>query len=502
MGTTTARNLRTIFGIKIKRHREAHHLTLAALAARAGVSTSYLAEIEAGKKSPKAEKTLALADALGVPYDELISSKVDPDFAALQGFLDAPGLRDFPFERFGLPASELVQLLTRSPAEVSALLRALTDIARQYNIGVEHFLHAALRSYQELTGNHYPEIETSAEAFVQELGITPPHSDLPEALLTWVEEELGTAVDQETLGHRPELRRLRAVTLTEPARLLLNPNLAPSQQAFLLAKEIGYRRLNLRARSYVSPPNQEDSFDQVLNDFKASYFAGAVLMPKTAIVADVRRLFRQPRWHPEALLALLERYGVTAENLMYRLSQVVPREFGLRVHFLKFKDEAGQYRLVKQLNLSELPIPPGYGTGEHYCRRWLTTHLLDELAKWQQRHPKRQSHPILGVQVSRFTDAPDEYVCLGLAQPAALAPEENMSLTLGFRADENFYKTVRFARDRTIPHTAISTTCERCPLDATACRERVAPPTLYRIGEAKKVEAAALAELAQEVATA
>src|SRR5262245_12299806 len=93
----TALNLRTILGIKVKKIREERHLTLGELAAKTGLSPSYLAEIQAGKKYPKAEKVVALAEALGVGYDELISSKLDQAFGEVQSFLDAPGLRDFPF---------------------------------------------------------------------------------------------------------------------------------------------------------------------------------------------------------------------------------------------------------------------------------------------------------------------------------------------------------------------------------------------------------------------
>jgi transcriptional regulator with XRE-family HTH domain len=500
---TTADHLRTILGIKLKRLREARGLTLSALAARAGLSVSYLAEIELGRKTPKPAKVLALAEALGASYDQLASTSLDGEFRDLRELLGSPALLEFPFERFGLPAAEILQLLSRSPAEVTALLRALNDIARQHNIGLDHFLHAALRSYQELTGNFYPDLEAEAERFVAELDGDPAGAGLGDALRAWVERELGTPVDDRTLTRRPPLRRLRsALTGGARPRLLLNRDLTPSQRAFLLAREAGYRRLGLRARSFTSPPDREDSFDQVLNDFRASYFAGAVVLPRAAVLRDLRRAFRQPRWRPELLTGLLERHDATPETLMYRLSQLAPGEFGLRVHFLKFVDDDGTYRLVKQLNLSELPVPPGHGGAEHYCRRWLTTRLLSELAAWQEAHPRGRPAPAPGVQVSRFVDGEDEYCCVGLAQPMPLRPDVNISLTLGFRVDAAFRKAVRFARDPAIPHAVISTTCERCPLDAAACDDRVAPPTLLRAAETRAAQARALAALDGELAAA
>src|SRR5690242_730262 len=53
-------NVKAIFGLKLKRLREGRHLTLAEVSQRTGVSTSYLAEIEAGKKFPKPERILQI----------------------------------------------------------------------------------------------------------------------------------------------------------------------------------------------------------------------------------------------------------------------------------------------------------------------------------------------------------------------------------------------------------------------------------------------------------
>ena len=488
-------HLRTMFGVKLSRLRQAHRLTLSALATRAGVSVSYLAEIESGKKFPKADKLLGIAEALGMSFEDLISSKVDAEFAPLQGYLDSPGLANFPFERFGLPREELVHLLSRSPNEVAALLRTLNDVARQYNIGVEHFLHAALRSYQELTGNYYPDLEAEAEAFAAELEAAGGGLSLAARLERWVGTEMGLEIDDVALGKESRLKAIRAVRFEGAPRLLINPALTASQRAFVLAREAAYHRLGLKARSWVSPPDTDGSFDQVVNDFKTSYVAGALLLPRRAVVAELKKWFRQPNWQPGVLLELMERYQVTAETLMYRLSQLAPGELGLKVHFLKFRDDQGTFRLVKQLNLSELPVPPGHGGGEHYCRRWLTTRLLADLAERQDRHPKRQPHPEIGVQTSRFLDGTDEFFCLGLSLPAAFDPSVNISLTIGFKVDERFEKTVRFARDKAVPRAQISTTCERCPLDQESCRDRVAPPRAYRREQAREAQRRALVAL-------
>ena len=477
-------NLKTIFGIKLKQQRERRHLTLAQLGQACSLSASYLAEIEAGKKYPKADKILQIAEAVGCSYDELISTRLGHEFTELQEFLTSPGVRDFPFDLFGVPAGDLMKLLAQSPHEVAALIRTVGDLARERNIGVEHFLHAALRCYQELTGNYYEAIEEEADRFRSALAHDRRGPVSFDALVAQLQTRCGCAVDEQALATRPALRQFRAVLAAAPPRLLLNSVLTASQKAFVVAREIGYRALDLKRRSMTTPPHREGSFEQVLNDFKASYFAGAVLLPRDRLVTDLRAFFRQTTWQAEALLRLLDRHEVTAETLMYRLSQLVPSQFGLRAHFLKFTDACGQFRLVKQLNLSDLPVPPGIGAAEHYCRRWLSTRLLVEAAAWQRRRARHSRPPLVDAQRSRFPDG-KEFLCIGLAQPQALQPEVTTSLTLGFTIDQKLRDTVRFAHDRTIPEAVISGTCERCPFGAAECADRAAPPTLHVEKEAR-----------------
>ncbi len=100
-------DLKTIFGIKLKQLRESRHFTLAELGRACGLSASYLAEIEAGKKYPKVGKIWQIAEALGCSFDDLVSTRLGHEFSELQAFLTSPGVRDFPFDLFGVPAAEL-----------------------------------------------------------------------------------------------------------------------------------------------------------------------------------------------------------------------------------------------------------------------------------------------------------------------------------------------------------------------------------------------------------
>jgi transcriptional regulator with XRE-family HTH domain len=493
-------NVKAIFGLKLKRLREQRHLTLAELSQRTGVSTSYLAEIEAGKKFPKPDRIFQIAKGLDSSYDDLISTKLGEDLEALEGLLNTPGVRDFPFETFGLPIADVVKLLTRSPNEVRALLRTLSDVAQQYNIGVEHLLRAALRSYQELIGNYDETIEREAAEFAAELGALPRGGWNLSALREWVAGHGVQEIDEELLGARPTLRTFRAVRVqgTRP-RLLVNPRLTDFQKAFVMAREAGYQRLGLDARSLATPPNREDSFEQVLNDFQASYFAGAVLLPRAALSDDLRAFFKLPTWQAEALLHLLDTYRVTPEALMYRISQLVSSQFGFRAHFMKFADVGGDLRLVKALHLAGPRIPSGLPAMEHYCRRWLATRLLVDLRDRQRRHPRRPTTPLVGVQYSKFLgDESPGFLDIGLALPQPLDPAVNISLTISLEADDKLVKTVRFVRDRTIPQVLVHGTCERCPLAPDSCSDRVAEPSIHNRELARHEQEEELAALARQ----
>lgn len=61
----------------IKREREAAHLSLSALAARAGLAKSTLSQLEAGKGNPNVETLWAVATALGIPFSTLFEGASD-----------------------------------------------------------------------------------------------------------------------------------------------------------------------------------------------------------------------------------------------------------------------------------------------------------------------------------------------------------------------------------------------------------------------------------------
>ena len=126
-----------IFGMKVRQARLEAGLTLSDLARHSELSPSYLTEIEKGRKYPRADKIVKMAGALGKQYDDLVSIKMAPSWRYLESTLSSSTVRRFPFEEFGLEPADVLGLVTREPDRAGALLHAIVEIARHYDLKEE-----------------------------------------------------------------------------------------------------------------------------------------------------------------------------------------------------------------------------------------------------------------------------------------------------------------------------------------------------------------------------
>ncbi len=478
----SADNLKFLLGAKLRQLRNDKGLSLKELAEKSGMSISYLCEIEKGKKYPTPDKIIHLARACEVSFDELVSMQVSDSLDSLKTMLNSPFIKEFPFELFGIQPHNLVGLITESPLEAGAFIRTLLEIGKSYDMSVEQFLFAALRSYQKIHYNYFEEIETAAGEFVRQHKWKgePPRST--EDLYQVLTQEYGYEIGEIPLEKYPELKRFRSIcTPSKPTKLFLNGKLLPSQKGFLLAREIGFQYLKLKEQPITSTWLEVGSFAEVLNNYKASYFAGALFISRDALKEDLEKFFTREKWDGAAFLNIMRRYEATPEMFLYRLSQLIPKYFGLQeMFYLRFNNEIGSsvYTLTKELNMSRVVVPHGIGLNEHYCRRWLSVELLKRLSEMPKR--KLRDATIVGAQRSRFIDGDAEFYVISVARPLALTEETNSSISLGFLMNEHFKNAVRFWNDPAIPIVEVNETCERCSLPKSVCKERVVPPTHYR----------------------
>jgi hypothetical protein len=494
----SADNLRFILGLKLKNLRTDQDLSLKDVSERAGLSISYLSEIEKGKKYPKPDKLLDLSRALDVPFDDLVSLKLDQDLNPIKEVFDSTFVREFPFELFGLTPRDLFDLTRDEPGKAGALFQTFLDVGRMYDVQVEHFLFAALRSYQQMHANYFEEIEAAADAFRRAHDWPEDGPVGEDRLRSLLETEYGYQIDTTTLHADPHLNELRSVyDASDGPRLYVNCELLPEQRTFVYGREIGFLHLGLTDRPRTSSWIQATSFDEVLNNFRASYFSGALLIPQDRLYDDLDHFFAKEQWAPELLLETLSRYGVTPEMLFYRLTELIPERFGLReIYFQRFHNDVDtdRFQMTKVLNMSRVPVPHGLSLGEHYCRRWPAPRLLRRLADLQ-RSGDTPEQPLVRAQRSYFLGEDAEFFVLSLTRPLALTPGTNSSVSLGFLMDETFRERVRFWDDPAIPRVTVNLTCERCPLTPSECHDRVAPPVIFQKQQEQSRKEEALATL-------
>ncbi|MCB0640805.1 MAG: DNA-binding protein, partial [Phaeodactylibacter sp.] len=181
-----------------------------------------------------------------------------------------------------------------------------------------------LRSFLEMHNNFFEEIETAVQTFRKAFDLPAAESLSVAELQRLLEEKFGYTIIPEGLSAYPELKDIRSVFLPEKHELLLNGALTDMQLAFQLGKELGFEYLKLSERALTSSLLKINSFEEVLSHFKAGYFSAALLLDRQAIVEDLQWLFAQKTWDDQRFQQLLEKYQVTPETLMQRMTNLLP----------------------------------------------------------------------------------------------------------------------------------------------------------------------------------
>ncbi len=471
----TDQNVKIVLGLKVKQLRMEKEMSLVDLAQKSGLSVSYLNEIEKGKKYPKPDKLAALAQAFGVSYDWLTSLKLSSKLAPFAYLLDSNILEELPLYLFGIDVSQLFEFFMTAPNKLGAFVKTITEITRSYDLRTERFYFSVLRSYQEIQDNYFEEIEKAAQNFKNDI-LKGADIDL-ETLKNCLEKEYHIETVENGLADYPELQNLRSVYIPNPKqRLLLNAQLTEVQKIFIMAREIGYQFLGLAERPYTFSWVEVHSFEEVLNNFKMSYFAGAVLIDKDKFVKDWENIFAQEEWSGQTFNETMQKYKVSPETFLHRFTSLAPKFLGIeKIFFLKFNSQGGSNNLTltKELHLSGLYNPHAKQIGENYCQRWVSVNVLKDLEKIEG---KNSNTWVTGIQRSRYIDDQREYLVLSVAKPMPPVKELSCSVTIGIVLDKNTEKKINFINS--LVSTEVNETCQRCR--ATDCKERIAPPSIWQ----------------------
>ncbi len=202
-----------------------------------------------------------------------------------------------------------------------------------------------------------------AENFALEQKWTRPSPPTQEELIETLHQLHSVDVRVADLSKYPELTDQRFIFLPgKPSQLFLNNRHVPSQHVYSLALQIGYSELKIRKRLRTSSQKQFDSFDQAMDNFRSSYFAGALMINRNQVREKLKEIFQSETWNGDAILELLKHHEVTPETFLHRLSQILPGLFKItELHYFRFEHFVGinEIRLTKEFNMPRTLVPSG-----------------------------------------------------------------------------------------------------------------------------------------------
>lgn len=458
--------IKTVFGLKLKQQRQAKNWSLQDLATKSGLSKSYLNEIENGKKYPKHDKILQLSDILECKFDDLVSTKLDKSLAPISEIIKSDFFKEIPLELFGINRNTLINIISEAPKKVTAFINTLIEISQNYNLSKERFYFAVVRSFQELHDNYFPEIEESAKVCFEKhsLQSKPTSEELAKVLTEEFSYEI-ISTDFEKYG---ATGKLRSLFLPEENQLLLNKLLDEDQKLFILAKEIGYNYLQLTPRPNTYSWLDLTSFEELMNNYYSSYFAGCLLIQRENLADKISSFFQNKNWEPEIFEELIREFTNSPETFYYRLTNILPQAFGIKdIFYLCFtkKKNSDKIQILKELHLNQQQAPQSNATNEHYCRRWIAVKNLVSLKANEQ---------VTEAQISHYKDSGLTYLVISTSQKNPFSDGTNRSYCIGILLNAANLRKIKFSKSEKIKTVNVGVTCEYCSIPD--CEVRQSPP--------------------------
>lgn len=311
-------------GPVLRRLRRREGLTQAAMAARLGISPTYLNLIERNQRPLTGRVVLRVVDAFD--FDPL-GLREDEALGGVDGV--ARRLADERFADLGIDRDEIAELLTAAPQVAAAF-------ARLYDAGgpTEHRDDPtdAVRREIERWRNHFADLDSAAEALADELRLS--RGDTYAALADRLRER-----------HQLTIRVLPQEVLPDAVRRLdlharqlqLNEMLDPASRTFQVATQIAALEFGNAIAPLAAGANFSDEAPRRLFErHLTAYVAAALVMP-------YGRFLRACEATGYDLPVLMRRFGVGFQSLAHRLTTL--QRVGQRglPFFMARLDRAGQF---------------------------------------------------------------------------------------------------------------------------------------------------------------
>jgi len=407
-------------------------MTLDQLGAAVGRPAPYLSLLENGKKEPRINLVLQLAQALEVDISELLDPR-------------PPNRRD---------ALEIALLRSQDTALFDSLnLPAVKPSAKLDNETLTHLvgLHDALRERSTLGSAGSDEVRRANGEVTAWLRQHDGY--LPE-----VEAEARRALDSSGYPGEGPFSSRNLLDLTDRAGFAIHPvDDMPSFARSVI--DLDHRRVYIAQRDELRTRQARKAVLQTLAGFllghetnpdldtflrqrvETAYFAAAVLAPEDAVVS---RLQSAKENHDIDVEDVKELFYLSYEMAAWRTVNLATRHLGIRSHLL-VSDRSGA--VVKAYANDDAPMPRDEHGGmetQRLCRRWGARRTFDSPGRYTTHH--------------QFTDTPEgTFFC---ATHVEAGREQSHAVTIGVPFAE-----ARWLRGRDTENRETST----CP-DPGCCR--------------------------------
>jgi predicted transcriptional regulator/DNA-binding XRE family transcriptional regulator len=350
-------------GPRFRRIRRQLGLSQTQMAEELGVSPSYVNLIERNQRPVTAQILLKMAEAYDLDLRELAAADKDRFFAELNEVFSDPLFREIELPKQEL--RDLVELCPDAANAVQRLYRAYVEARRGETMAAARLAGRddaptegtnpveRVRDLIELNRNHFPALETAAEALRDELDA--PSHELFRALAERLRERHGILVRILPVDvMRDTLRRYAP----HRKQLLLSELLDGAGCVFQAAFQLALAEAKAPIDQIIAASSALD--DQARRLFRislANYFAAAVIMPYGLFHETAERLA-----YDIALLG--QRFGAGFEQVCHRLTTLArPNARGVPFFMLRV-DRAGN--VSKRFSSGSFPFSKFGGT----CPLW------------------------------------------------------------------------------------------------------------------------------------
>ncbi|MEQ8481138.1 MAG: short-chain fatty acyl-CoA regulator family protein [Hoeflea sp.] len=464
------RSRKLFIGGRVRAIRSEHGLTQAGFAAKLGISTSYLNQIENNQRNVSASVLLALAETFSVDIASLSDQDTDRLLADVSEALAdpvsggaQPSLSDIKLVVQNAPSFArafvaLHQAMRRSGDQ----LAELDETLERSGAMSEPTPYEEVRDFFHYVDNYIHDLDMAGEALSRDLARSRGVS--AKALADHIERRhrvrvvIGVGGDEATgsdQGGRSGLRRFDPVSRV----LWLNPRSPASTQAFQIACQIALIEHDGLMRSIIDDARfRSADAGAICRIGLANYFAGAAILPYGEFSSTARELRHD-------LVLIADRFSTSLEQVAHRLSTLQrPGRKGVPFIFARV-DKAGN--ITKRHSATKLQFAR-FGSA---CPLW-NAHSAFET-------PNRI--------VRQLAETPDgvRYLCLATAvsKPSGGWREPVQSYALALGCEVAHAGELVYADDldlgRSEAFEPIGVSCRIC--ERRDCHQRAVPPLKRRL---------------------